>query len=76
MNHAAMWIISAACSDASCGSEAEFVVDTLEEIEELVCECGYCVVALSVASFEPIYGKPGLKLVAPVPSGDEELLAA
>jgi hypothetical protein len=60
-----MWIVATACTSAECAAEDEFVVDSLEAAEELVCECGYCLVTVSVATFEPVHGRPRLRLVTP-----------
>jgi len=58
-----MWIVTTVCSDDACAAEVEFVVDSLEEVDALACECGYSVVSLSVASFEPWHGPPRLRLI-------------
>jgi hypothetical protein len=58
-----MWIVTTVCSDDACAAEAELVVDSLEEIEALACECGHCLVSLAIASFEPAYAAPRLRLV-------------
>jgi hypothetical protein len=70
-----MWIVATACTSAECAAEDEFVVDSLEAADELVCECGYCVVTVSVASFEPVHGRPRLRLVAPPPHEGNESIA-
>jgi hypothetical protein len=49
-----MWIVRVVCSDPDCAEEREAIVAELDEAEAVVCECGCCVVALSVASFEPL----------------------
>jgi hypothetical protein len=49
-----MWIVRVVCSDPECAEEQEVVVDELDEIEAVVCECECCVVAVEVAGFEPL----------------------
>jgi hypothetical protein len=50
-----MLAIAVACSDPDCGEEQEVSAPDLDQAELVVCECGHCVVVLSVAEFEPIY---------------------
>jgi hypothetical protein len=71
-----MWIVATACSSPACDAEKEFVVGSPAEADELVCDCGYCVVSLSFATFEPGQARPGLRLVADPPEGSRELIAA
>ena len=52
-----MWQVSVFCS--GCAEEAEVTVGDLDDVEHEVCECGYSFVVLSVASFEPVYGRGG-----------------
>jgi hypothetical protein len=47
-----MWIAHVICSGQECTEELEIVVDTLAELEELNCECGYGFAVLSVAEAE------------------------
>ncbi|MBK5219247.1 MAG: hypothetical protein JJE35_05620 [Thermoleophilia bacterium] len=50
-----MWLIQVTCSDPDCGEDFEVLVEDLNEVEEIVCECEHCVVVLSVADFEPLH---------------------
>ena len=43
------------CTEAGCAEEFEVVVADLEEVDRIVCECGYCVGTVSVAAFEPLH---------------------
>ena len=52
-----MWQVTIVCS--SCAEESEVVVDSLEDVEREVCECGYSFVVLSVAEFEAVEIKGG-----------------
>jgi methyl coenzyme M reductase subunit D len=47
-----MWQLTVFCS--GCNEESEVTVEDLEEVEREVCPCGYSVIVLSVASFEPL----------------------
>jgi len=49
--------VAIVCS--SCAEETEAVVETLDDIDHEVCECGYSFVVLSVADFEPVEIKGG-----------------
>jgi hypothetical protein len=49
-----MWIVRVVCSDPECAEEQEVIVAELDEVEAVVCDCECCVVALAVASFEPL----------------------
>jgi hypothetical protein len=49
-----MWQVTVVCSDDRCAEVMEVVVEDLDEIEAVVCECDYNVVLLRVASFEPV----------------------
>lgn len=51
-DHRLMWIVKVVCSDPDCAEEQEIVVAELDEADAAVCECGCCVVTLTVASFE------------------------
>lgn len=48
-----MWQVTVFCS--GCAEESEVAVEALEEVEREVCPCGYSVIVLSVASFEPVH---------------------
>lgn len=52
-----MWQVTVFCS--GCAEESEVVVESLDDFEREVCGCGYSFVALSVASFEPVYAEGG-----------------
>lgn len=49
-----MWIVELACSDPACAEENEVVITDLDELDELVCDCGCTLVTLAVANFEPL----------------------
>jgi hypothetical protein len=49
-----MWIVKVVCSDPDCAEEQEIVVAELDEADAAVCDCGCCVITLSVAGFEPL----------------------
>jgi hypothetical protein len=49
-----MWLITAICSDPACGAIREVVVERPDDEERLICDCGYCLVTLAVAGFEPV----------------------
>lgn len=53
-DHRPMWIVKVVCSDPDCAEEQEIVVAELDEADAAVCDCGCCVVTLSVAGFEPL----------------------
>jgi hypothetical protein len=48
-----MLLATVICSDPDCTEEVEVSVGVLDELDGLVCECGYGFVLLSVAA-EPI----------------------
>jgi hypothetical protein len=47
-----MWQVTVFCS--GCNEESEVTVGDLEDVEREVCPCGYSVIVLSVAGFEPL----------------------
>ncbi len=47
-----MWQVTVVCS--SCAEESDVVVETLDDVDREVCECGYSYVVVSVAEFEPV----------------------
>ena len=47
-----MFLVKVACSDESCAEEFEAVVDRLDEVDEIVCECDCGTVLVSVAEFD------------------------
>jgi hypothetical protein len=49
-----MWQVTVVCSDDRCAEVLEVFVDDLDEVEAVACECGYAVVVLGVARFEPL----------------------
>lgn len=49
-----MWIVELACSDPGCAEESEAVITELDELADLVCDCGCCLITLAVANFEPL----------------------
>jgi hypothetical protein len=53
-NHRRMWIVQLVCSDPGCAEERELVVTDLDEADAAVCDCGCCLVLVSVANFEPL----------------------
>jgi hypothetical protein len=67
-----MWQVAVLCS--GCAEETEVVVDDLDDVEREVCPCGYSYVALSVASFEPVYAEDG-ELIELSPRSDQSLAA-
>ena len=44
-----MFIVNVICSDENCAEEIEAVVGTIEEVDDIVCECDCGTVLLSVA---------------------------
>lgn len=50
-----MWLIQVTCSDPDCAEDFEVMVEDLNEVEEILCECEHCVVVLAVADFEPLH---------------------
>jgi hypothetical protein len=46
-----MWLASLICSDPECYEERELLVESLEELDGVVCECGYGFVLLAVSDF-------------------------
>ena len=47
-----MYIVNVICSDEDCAEEIEAVVETIEEVDDIVCECSYGTVLLSVADLD------------------------
>ncbi|HEU4737919.1 MAG TPA: hypothetical protein VFS54_02425 [Solirubrobacterales bacterium] len=52
-----MFQVTVVCS--SCAEETEVVVESLDDADREVCECGYSYVVVSVAEFEPVEIKGG-----------------
>jgi hypothetical protein len=48
-----MLVLTAVCSDEDCAEELSIQVETLEKLDESLCECGCTLVLLSVAELEP-----------------------
>jgi hypothetical protein len=67
-----MWQVTVCCSD--CAGESELVVADLDDVERESCQCGYSLVVLAVASFEPVYAQEG-ELVELAPRSDLSLAA-
>jgi hypothetical protein len=67
-----MWQVAVICSD--CAEESEVVVADLDDVEREACACGYSIVVISVASFEPVYAEEG-ELVELSPRSDLSLAA-
>lgn len=51
--------LSVAVVCSACEQETEVVVESLDDVEREVCECGYSFVVLSVAELEPVYAQKG-----------------
>jgi len=66
-----MYIVHVACSDQDCAEEIEAVVESLGEIESVVCECGWGTVLVSVADLDT-----GAPVIAVEFRRDERSLAA
>jgi hypothetical protein len=47
-----MFLVKVACSDESCAEEFEAVVERLEEVDDVVCECDSGTVLVSVAELD------------------------
>lgn len=47
-----MFLVHLTCSDPPCTEEIEAIVATLDELDGLVCECGYGTVTLTIAEVE------------------------
>ena len=47
-----MFIVNVICSDEDCAEEIEAVVETREEVDDLLCECECGTVLLSVADLD------------------------
>jgi hypothetical protein len=52
-NIAAMLLARIECSDPECESELELVLEELDELHGLVCDCGYGFVLASVSELRP-----------------------
>jgi hypothetical protein len=49
-----MWAAEVVCSSPECGELQEVFVESLDELEWVVCECECAVVVLSIAGFEAL----------------------
>jgi len=47
-----MWQVVVVCTD--CAEEVEILVEDLDDVEREACGCGYSVLLVSVAEFEPL----------------------
>ena len=47
-----MYIVHVSCSDQDCAEEFEAVVDHVEEVDDVVCECGAGTVLVTVAELD------------------------
>jgi hypothetical protein len=45
-------IVHVTCSDPACAEEVEAVVATIEEADDVVCECGFGTVLIAVAELD------------------------
>lgn len=48
-----MLLATIACSDPGCEKDLELVIEDLDELEGLVCECGYGFVLSTVSELRP-----------------------
>ncbi|UJA21088.1 hypothetical protein HJD18_13285 [Thermoleophilia bacterium SCSIO 60948] len=60
-------------SCVSCDEQLEVVAASLEELEQLACECGAGSTIESIAEFEPWRSPPRLRAVESSPPRDEDL---
>ena len=47
-----MFIVHVTCSDQDCAEEIEAVVESLDDVDDVVCECGCGTVLLSIAELD------------------------
>ena len=47
-----MYVVHVACSDEHCAEEFETVVERIEDVDDVVCECGNGTVLVSVAELD------------------------
>jgi len=66
-----MFIVNVICSDPDCAEEIEAVVETVEEIDDVVCECHCGTVLLSVADLNT-----GAQVIELRPRGSAGRIAA
>ena len=55
-----MFVVNVACSDENCREEIEAVVERIEDVDDVVCECGSGTVLVSVAELDN--GAPVIRL--------------
>ena len=55
-----MFVVHVACSDRHCAEEIETVVERIEDVDDVVCECGSGTVLVSVAELDT--GAPVVEL--------------
>ncbi len=53
----AMWIAHVICSGPECTEELELVLESLDELERINCECGYGLSVLSISEAELVETK-------------------
>jgi hypothetical protein len=66
-----MLLVNVICSDEDCAEEIEAVVETMEQVGDIVCECDYSTVLLSVADLDT-----GAQVIELRPRGTVGRLAA
>ena len=66
-----MFIVNVICSDEDCAEEIEAVVETIEEVDDIVCECHCGTVLLSVADLDT-----GAQVIQLRPRGSASRIAA
>ena len=50
-----MFQVELVCSDPRCDAEVTLVVEELDEVEALACECGHGLLAVRIEGFEPVF---------------------
>jgi hypothetical protein len=66
-----MYVVNVICSDEDCAEEIEAVVETMEEVDDIVCECEFGTVLLSIADLDT-----GAQVIELRPRGSAGRLAA
>jgi hypothetical protein len=51
-----MWVVEIVCSEPRCHEEREVLVEELEELAGLGCECGAGFVAVTVSELAAVHG--------------------
>jgi hypothetical protein len=49
-----MWNVTVVCSDDRCAEVMEVLVEDLDDVDAVVCDCEHGVVVLAVAGFVPV----------------------